>query len=103
MKTIRLTKLAENSGSLKSKHIQVGEYREGAMDHEPTVGEPFVMPFVTSKNGTNCTLGNYFITSHVIEILERNSFNGVTQFRTENSIYRIEVLKETFNIKDIVK
>ena len=104
MKTIKITKIAAlNESSFLSKHIAVGEYRIGAMDREPKIGDSFTMPFVININGKLCEYGRMFMTSYVTEIIEHNSFNNVTQFSTENSTYKIEIIKETFHLSDAIK
>ena len=103
MKTIKITKIAAlTESSLYSKHIAIGEYRIGAMDYEPKEGVEFAMPFVTNINGKPCEYGRMFMTSYVTEIIERNNVSKIIQFSTQNSTYKIEIIKDTFHLSDAI-
>jgi hypothetical protein len=60
-------------------NIEEGDTRYGFTEKKPTVGESFLITSLT----------NWFCTSVVTEIIDENTF------RTENSIYKMEVKDET--------
>jgi hypothetical protein len=73
------------------------------MDHPPTLGEHFIIPFVTDRNGEkNFIPGRYFMTSLVMEINELDVLDRVILFTTENSKYEIKYLKDNFSISDLI-
>ena len=96
MKQIKLTKLRESTNPLHPNNIPEGENRIGTADYMPKVGSGFLLNFVTSKNGIKVQAGSFFYTSNVVEIIDD------TTFRTLNSIYKIEILKDNVKLQDIL-
>ena len=96
MKKIKLTKLREALNPTYPNNIPVRDTRIGTMNNEPKIGESFLMSYVIKKNGKPKPPGSYFITSEVTEIIDKNTF------KTLNSIYQIQILKEKITIKDIL-
>lgn len=96
MKQIKLTKLRESPDPTHPNNIPEGDWRIGTADYMPKVGTGFLLNFVTIKNGMKVQTGSFFYTSNVVEIIDD------TTFRTLNSIYKIEILKDNVELQDIL-
>ena len=92
---VKLTKVSEAPDPLHPNNIPTGDTRVGYIRPEyilPQIGKSWLLESVIEKNGESKQPGSYFQTSEVIEIIENNTFNKTIQFRTLNSIYKIEIL-----------
>lgn len=92
---VRLTKVSEAPDPLHPNNIPTGDTRVGYVRPsllEPRIGWGWGLESVIEKNGESLSPNHWFLTSKVIEIIENNTFNKTIQFRTLNSIYKIEIL-----------
>lgn len=88
MKKVKLIKIRELENAEVPNNIQEKEYRIGRMVAPPKIGEPFILHFVSNKNGVPYSGNSIFITSTVMEVINKSTF------MTRNSIYKIELLKD---------
>lgn len=92
---VRLTKVSEAPDPLHANNIPTGDTRIGYVRPElltPRIGWGWGLESVIEHNGESQSPNHWFVTSEVIEIIENNTFNKTIQFRTLNSIYKIEIL-----------
>ena len=92
---VRLTKVSEAPDPMHPNNIPTGDTRVGYVRPEfltPIIGIRWGLESVIEKNGESLSPNHWFLTSEVIEIIENNTFNKTIQFRTLNSIYKIEIL-----------
>jgi hypothetical protein len=88
-KKIKLTKIKELPDAEYPNNIQEGETREGHMTDLPKFGDRFTMA-VYKKNGIKQTIGSWFSTSPVTEVVSNTKDEIV--FKTLNSIYKVELI-----------
>lgn len=92
---VKLTKVSEAPDPMHPNNIPTGDTRVGYVRPSlvtPYVGMRYGLESVIEKNGKSLSPNHWFLTSEVIEIIENNTFNKTIQFRTLNSIYKIEIL-----------
>lgn len=87
MKKVKLTKLMESLNPSNPNNRETGEVTIGMGNPNVEVGERYN---ITSAN----SIGRFFSTSTVQQILEKNEVSGTTRFRTHNSIYQLEILED---------
>lgn len=92
---VKLTKVSELSDAMHPNNIPTGDTRIGYVRSEllaPMIGIRYGLESVIEKNGESQSPNHWFMTSEVTEIIESNTFNKTIQFKTLNSIYKVEII-----------
>lgn len=86
---VKLTKIQERKNAETYNNIPVNDCRIGYIREDlldPIIGMRYGIEQVVEINGKSVLPNHWFLTSEVIEILNKDTF------KTLNSIYKIEIL-----------
>ena len=79
---VKLTKLSDNENDLRDNEII------GVADSLPEEGQPFIM----TAPPRDINIGMRFINTSIVDRIDNKSEN-IIEFKTMNSLYRIDILK----------